>query len=332
MKNVKKRGMMRFNELSAIASSYGDLVIKINAVSSISKLYKNIDAITNYNKLFNVANFDFNAINTFTSKLDSIEPAFLRASSSTLNQLNSLISNNDLDFTRKVNTLASGSIMNVTSDLFKNYNFDIAKAFFKIAPGIDFNSIKTFDHYTIDSINTSIKVTINDLAEKTTLDDSDMEKIENIGKCALEITRTKDLPNSVKKNIVFNILRNLWNFIGKPQFAAILLIILHFMSAQQPNISEKIIVRETLREIIIIEKEHKELHLRGVISNETRLYLKPNTKSEKVFVLDCGDVVEVLRTKKKWIYVRLYKTDIEGWILKKYTKGTGNRRTNFVII
>jgi len=67
-------------------------------------------------------------------------------------------------------------------------------------------------------------------------------------------------------------------------------------------------------------------------NNDTRLYKKPNTKSIIIFTLDCGDIIEVIEIHKKWAYVRLYKTDIEGWVLKKYTKGSKIKKTNNLTI
>ena len=74
------------------------------------------------------------------------------------------------------------------------------------------------------------------------------------------------------------------------------------------------------------------MNLRGIINNDTKLYKKPNTRSTIIFTLDCGDIIEVIKTHKKWVHVRLYKTDIEGWVLKKYTKGTKTKKTDNLTI
>jgi len=63
------------------------------------------------------------------------------------------------------------------------------------------------------------------------------------------------------------------------------------------------------------------LNLRGIIYNKTIIHKKPNIKSTAIFRLYCGDIVEVIKIKKKWLYIRVYNTGIEGWVLKKYTKG-----------
>ena len=199
------------------------------------------------------------------------------------------------------------SILNVvTTDVYKNINFDV-----------------------INAIKSSIEQTVNEISEKDEYDDNDVEKVAGLSKCALEITLTNNYPKSVKKNILINIYKNMWKLMGVPQFALILTVVLFtIQNIISNNTSQRIIIKETIREIIIIEKESRDLNLRGIINNDTRLYKKPNTKSIIIFTLDCGDIIEVIEIHKKWAYVRLYKTDIEGWVLKKYTKGSKIKKTN----
>jgi len=213
-------------------------------------------------------------------------------------------------------------------DIVKNTNFDaLISSYSKNLKLIDISNKINFD--TINDLNSVITQTVNNFSEKTEFDDNDFEKVNNLSDFALEITYSKKLPAVIRKNILLNILQKFWNLMGIPQIGILIAIVFFCLqSFDIPQKKQKYIIRETIREIIIIEKEYHEFTLRGITNNDVIVYIKPNTRSTSVFILDCGDIVEVIKNKKKWIYIRLYNTDIEGWVLKKYTKGAKNKKVN----
>jgi len=226
----------------------------------------------------------------------------------------------------------SDSIRKLIPDVLQNNNFTTMSSVLSTLNSINLNAISNINFVGINSINTTVEKTVNEISEKEEYDEIDIEKVKSLGDYALGISLSNNLPVSVKKNILLNFLHNLWKLLGIPQFQFLLGIIAIIITIYSPSIPHKIIINNTINQIIIIEKENKELDLRGIVNNNVKLYGKPNTKSIPIFSLECGDIIEVLKKNKKWIYVRVYKTDIEGWVLKKYTKGPKNRKTNYLNI
>jgi hypothetical protein len=192
---------------------------------------------------------------------------------------------------------------------------------FQIFTKVAMPRISTINLETISSFNYFVNQKIDEILVKNEYDDDDIERVTELSNFTLGMTFTGNCPNTIKKNLLKNFLRNIWRLMGIPQFAVILAIIIPLVSYaiskyESSNISK------TMKEIIIIEREYREQNLRGIIYDSTRIYIKPHTKSLTLYTLDRGDIVEALKLNKKWVYVRLYKTDIEGWVLKKYTKGT----------
>ena len=178
----------------------------------------------------------------------------------------------------------------------------------------------------LKNINFAIVQTVNNITKKTNHDDTDNEIVNNLSSCALKMAVSKNVPVSIKNNLLFIIAKNLWKLLGIPQFSFLFAIIVYILSLiASPEIPQKnyykTISKQTINQITIIVNENKELNLRGIIYNKTIIHKKPNNKSTVIFRLYCGDIVEVIKTNKKWLYIRVYKTGIEGWILKKYTKG-----------
>jgi hypothetical protein len=219
----------------------------------------------------------------------------------------------------------------VNNDAFKSIDYIVNNHIVPSLSNISYDVFDNFNFETIDHINAFINRTIDEISEKSEYDDNDIEKITELSNFTLGMTITNNCPNSIKKNILRNFLRNIWKLVGIPQFAVILTIVFFIITnILEKYESPKVIINQTIKEIIIIENEYHELNLRG-ITNNTKLYNKPYTKSIIIYNLDCGDIIEVLKQNKKWVYIRLYKTDIEGWVFKKYTKGTRNKKTKYVL-
>jgi hypothetical protein len=282
--------------------------------------------------------YDSNVVSTYADQLRKMIPDAIRGydlgmANTFADSMRNLIPNAIGGFgLGSVNTFTD-TVKKLIPDMLKVYDSNVASAYADTIKNIDFSLLSNVNFDSIKRMNSAITRTVNDLSEKSEFDDSDYENVNNISNYALEMTFSDNLPVSVRKNVLFNIVQNLWKLMGIQQFSfllAVISIVLSFL--QPPNVAEKIIIKETIREIIIIEQEHKELNLRGIINDGTKLYKKPNTKSTTIFTLDCGDIVEVLKINKKWVYIRLYKTDIEGWVLKKYTKGSKSRKHHYVNI
>ena len=306
--------MKGLDEINKITKFHSDILKNINidtAISSYSNVLKNIDVVKNYN-------FD-TMINNYSNVLKGID----------------LMKDFNFDIFKGITS--DMVVSNFNYDSIKGINFDVLKSIipdairdfnYKAIENIDFENIQGINFASLKNITYDISKTLNDLSEKTELDDNDYEKINDLSNYAVKITHSNNFPSYIRKTILLNFLQKLWKFIGKPQVAVLITIILSCY--QIFYVPQKNIIRETIKEIIIIENEHKELNLRGIISNGTKLYKKPNKKSFTVFFLDCGDIVEVLKTNKKWIYIRIFNTDIEGWVFKKYTKGTKNRKADYI--
>jgi hypothetical protein len=301
-------------------------------MNNLTKLYR--DALSNINlDLFKSYNFDairginydvFKNLNSITSSIDAF------------NSINNIASSFAFDAFKSINFNAINDLNSIISrvdlNAFKNSSLDAAKTLNTIMPNINFgafdkiNSIIPSFYFDIHkNINFDITQTLNDLSEIEEFDDSYYEKIDNIGKYALNTTSAKYLPSYFRKATLINIYQKLRKVIRTQEFGYLLMILIFcFQTFYKQKKNQKLILRETIREIIIIERVYKELNLRGITNNGAKLYRKPNTKSTSILALECGDIVEVLKINKKWVYIKLYNTDIEGWVLKKYTKGTKN--------
>ncbi|MCL2247524.1 MAG: SH3 domain-containing protein [Lentimicrobiaceae bacterium] len=219
-------------------------------------------------------------------------------------------------------TLASlNKIASINLDAFKCADVDI-KLYASALKNVDFSLLSNISFDPIKFEGSPFAQTVDYLSSKETkLDDSDYEKINDLSNYALEMTSSKELPVVAKKAILLYGLQKIWKIMGIPQVGILVAIILFCLQTFDVQHKEqKIIIRKTMREIIIIQRECKELILRCMICDEIKVYKKPNTKSTAICSLDCGNIVEVLEKNKKWIYIRAYKTNIEGWVQKKYTK------------
>ena len=313
---------------NAISDNYSKVlkavdIVKRTDFGAMKKAYSNAFLNTYSNTLKAV---DIVKKTDFGAVANAYSNAFLNTYSNTLKAVD-IIKKTDFNALAKVYSTSILNGFNNTQkfmEILKNTNFDefinsCVKSIKLISTTIKFN------FPTINDLNSTITQTVNSLTTKTEFDDGDFEKVKDLSDYALEITHSKQLPGIVKKNILLIILQKFWNLMGIPQIGFLFAIVLFCLqSFDIPQKKQKYIIRETIREIIIIEKEYNEYPLRGIIMDGVNVYVKPNTRATTIFSLDCGDIVEVFKKKKKWIYVRLYNTDIEGWIFKKYTKGTKN--------
>ena len=305
------------DKINTITKSSNYLLINISpeTISSISNAMKAAAPVLN-----NIYDLNKNFNSTISSIINS--DLFKNINNKLITSFYNII---DSDLYKNYNTALQQVSLQmldfINSDTFKNF---YATAFYVASK---FNTITTdlimnISFNTINAINSEIEHTVNKISEKADFEYNDIKKLTELSTYVLETTVTNNYPKSVKKNILINLRRNIWKLMGIPQFAVILTIVIFLIqNTVLNNVSEKIIIRQTINEIIIIEKENIDVNLRGITNNNTKLYMKPNTKSQTIFTLDCGDIIEVIKIHKKWVYVRLYKTDIKGWVLKKYTKG-----------
>jgi hypothetical protein len=297
--------MNEFERMAKIAKIIKNVTPSLNFYKSTS--LQAFEAFNNKNKIIgnsitDITKFYAQINNNFPYGVDNIVTAYKNLSF----------------FTDKAAINNLHSIFNAVNGIYK-YKTSLFNSFSES----NIYSTNYYDYNALDDINTSISQTITELSEKTEFDEKDNDIIEDISNYTYEISTSKKVPARVKKNLLMNIWRNIWRMTDKNRFALLLTVIFFcYQSFIHPIFtSRNTIIKETIREIIIIEKEQKELILRGIIYNGTKIHIKPNTKSSIIFTLDCGDIVEVLKIKKKWVYIKVFRTDIEGWVLKKYTKG-----------
>ena len=308
---------------------------KINSITKFSNnLFNNLSPET-ISSISNAMKVAVPALNIINNNIYGLNTNFGSAISDIINNdlykninnklLASFYNTIDSDFYKSFNAAlkktSSQMLDFINSDTYKNFytnlnyftpNLDIVTT--DVYKNINLNEIKSIKHI--------IKKTVNEISDKDVYNDKDVEKVTELSSYALQMTLTSNCPKSVKKNLLMDFFRGIWKFMGIQQLAFLLTIVIFvYQNTVLNNAQQKITINQTINEIIIIERGNIDINLRGITTNNAKLYMKPNTKSQTIFTLDRGDIIEVLKIHKKWVYVRLYKTDIKGWVLKKNTKG-----------
>jgi len=332
-KAITDKNKALFPELpiSNSMKAFKNLNERLNAFSIEPSMSSAIEAFKNPNDMLNaiyhvpLIKDGFNKYkNLFTSINDQIYESIKGSGFSSINNLTASLKN-----------IIPEPLINNRFDMYKNLITSLDYLSSEPSANNDVVIIENSDHSLntelLRTINSAITQTVEIISSNTDFDDSDKEIANNLGNCALEMALSNKLPFNIKKNILLNIAQNLWKLLGIPQFQSlfaiftfIIMLIVSLLAV--PVVHQNILIKQTINQITIINNENKTLNLRGITYNSVKIYLAPKTKSTVVFTLDCGDIVEVLMKNKKWIYIRVYKTGIEGWILKKYTKG--NNKNN----